>query len=262
MMSSGFFVKLPDRGAVILRGEDRLIFLQGLITNDMNALESEDCLYSCLLTPQGRFLHDFFITKQNDAFYIECEGAGRATDLLSHLKKFKLRSKIELEAIENINVFAGFGEPPAGAFADPRHPSFGWRSYKPMTGEPAPFETWDRHRIALGIPDGSRDMEVDRALMVENNIDLLNGLSYTKGCFMGQELTARMHYRNLGKKRLRVIQSLPETTLPPPGTVLRVGDRILGEMRTSCDDLGLAILRDDALPLPDSAGFHLYGNAE
>ena len=93
--------------------------------------------------------------------------------------------------------------------------------------------------------------------MVESNIDLLNGLSYSKGCFMGQELTARMHYRNLGKKRLRAIQGT--APLPAPGTDLRSGDKILGEMRSSCGELGLALLRDDALPVPEEAGFRLYG---
>lgn len=261
-MSSGFFVKLPERGAVILTGEDRQVFLQGLITNDIKLLDTEACVYSCLLTPQGRFLHDFFITKQDDAYHIECEGAGRTVDLLSNLKKFKLRSKIDLQAIDDINVYSGFGTMHAGAFADPRHPLLGWRSYTAPDGDPAPFEIWDRHRIALGIPDGSRDMDVDRALMVENTIDHLNGLSYTKGCFMGQELTARMHYRNLGKKRLRAIQSLADSPLPAPGIELRAEDKILGEMRTSCGDLGLAILRDDALPLPAAAGFRVYGDSQ
>lgn len=259
-MSSDFFVKLPARGAVMISGDDRQAFLQGLITNDITLLDRQACVYSCLLSAQGRFLHDFFITNRNDTFYIECEGGERAQDLLAQLKKFKLRSKINIEAIDNIDVYVGTGDSPLTAFADPRHPGLGWRCYEPPSGVPAAFDQWDRHRISLGIPDGSRDMEVDRALMVENNIDGLNGLSYTKGCFIGQELTARMHHRNLGKKRLRVLQGI--TPFPAPGTELRHDERILGEMRSSCQDLGLAVLRDDALPLPEGAGFRLYGEAQ
>ena len=251
MMSSAFFVRLPDRGAVLIRGDDRRTFLQGLITNDVALLDSQMCVYSCLLTPQGRFLHDFFMTEQGDTIQLECEGGARAIDLMAALKKFKLRSKIELECIENKTVFAGTGESPSGAVPDPRHPDLGWRGETAPEGDEAPFAVWDRHRLSLGIPDGSRDMEPGRALMLESNIDKLNGLSFTKGCFMGQELTARMHYRALVKKHLRRVHG---DALPPPGT-----DIPGGEMRSSCGDLGLALLRDEALPLPEGSGFSVLG---
>lgn len=246
-MSSAFFVRLPDRGAVFIRGEDRRIFLQGLITNDVALLDSQPCVYSCLLTPQGRFLHDFFLTEQGDTIQLECEGGARTADLMATLKKFKLRSNITLDHIETLDVFAGTGEAPPGHLPDPRTPTLGWRNYAAPDGHEAPFNIWDRHRLMQSIPDGSRDMEVGRALMLESHIDRLNGLSFTKGCFMGQELTARMHYRALVKKHLRIVQG---DNLPPPGTDIQGG-----EMRSSCGDLGLALLRDDALPLPEGAGF-------
>jgi folate-binding protein YgfZ len=257
MMNSDFFVKLPNRGAVMIGGEDRRIFLQGLVTNDVALLDTQPCVYSWLLTPQGRFMFDFFISEQNDTLLLECEGGERALSLLATLKKFKLRSKITLDALESIDVFTGNGAPPSGALPDPRHPDLGWRGPTAPTEIPdAPFDLWDRHRLALHIPDGSRDLTPERAMPMESGLDRLNGLSFTKGCFMGQELTARMHYRALTKKKLRTIQTIdPANTPPVTGTALQAGDKVIGEMHSSCGDLGMALIRDEGLPLLEQAGF-------
>jgi folate-binding protein YgfZ len=256
MMNSDFFVKLPNRGAVIIGGEDRKIFLQGLITNDVNLLESQPCLYSWMLTPQGRFMHDFFISEQNDTLLLECEDGERAQDFWANLKKFKLRSKITLDWLETIDVFAGSGTGPADALPDPRHAALGWRGPTAPTHIPdAPFDLWDRHRLTLGIPDGSRDLTPERAMPMESGLDRLNGLSFTKGCFMGQELTARMHYRDLTKKHLITIQTLdPANTLPVSGTALQAGDKVIGEMHSSCGNLGMALIRDEGLDLLEQTG--------
>lgn len=259
MMNSDFFVKLPHRGAVMLGGDDRKTFLQGLITNDIALLESRKLLYSWLLTPQGRFMFDFFISEQNDALFIECDGGEHALALLATLKKFKLRSKITLDCIESIDVFTGNGNAPLGASPDPRHPALGWRGPTAPTHSPdAPFDLWDRHRLALTIPDGRRDLTPERAMPMESGLDRLNGLSFTKGCFMGQELTARMHYRDLTKKHLRTIQTIdPANTLPVPGSALQTGDKVIGEMHSSCGDLGMALLRDEGLDTLEMAGLRV-----
>src|SRR5262249_1470075 len=119
-----------------------------------------------------------------------------------------------------------------------------WRSFeKPQNLEEKPFEVWDAHRIRLCIPDGSRDMIPGVSTLLECNIDRLNGVSWDKGCYMGQELTARMHYRGLAKKHLYAIQS--DHPLPAFGEEIRIDGQLIGEMRSSCGDVGLALLKDD-----------------
>lgn len=244
-MSSVFFTALPDRGMVTITGPDRRAFLQGLTTNDVSFLEQQPCVYSCLLTPQGKFLHDFFVTEDTDTLRLECEGGKRAEDLLTRLKPFRLRSKITLDLIATVPVFVGAGPLPAEAFPDPRHADLGWRSYsQPQNMPENSFEKWDEHRILLGVPDGSRDMVPGSSTLAEYNIDQLNGVSYTKGCYMGQELTARIHHRGLMKKRLEIVHASDlGYSLPPPGSDIRLKDDRIGEMRSSCGDSGLALVK-------------------
>ncbi|HEY8190467.1 MAG TPA: folate-binding protein [Micavibrio sp.] len=255
-MSSGFFVRLPDRGAVRIGGGDRRAFLQGLITNDVALLDRQPCLYACLLTPQGKFLHDFFMSEQDGIITLECEGGERARDLSNRLKKFKLRSKIDLEHIEIHDVFSVIDDGETGGVPDPRHPDLGLRTTAlPSTLPEKPFSVWDSRRIALGIPDGSRDMAIEKSTMLESGIDKFNGVSFSKGCFMGQELTARMHYRGLAKKHLVSVRASGGSPVPAPGTDLLTHDgRLIGEMRSGCGDAGLALVKDDMLSLLPEAG--------
>ena len=258
-MSSSFFVKLHDRGAVLVGGPDARHFLQGLITNDINLLDSQPMVYSCLLTPQGKFMFDFFMTKQGDAIQLECEGGTRATMLMNRLNHYKLRSKVTLETIAEINVFQIVGETPsAESMPDPRNPALGFRAYvRPDNMPEYAFDEWDRHRILHAVPDGSRDLKIDQSTMSDGRIDELNGVSYTKGCYMGQELTARVHYRGLAKRSLVALRAKEGARNPFPtyGTDLRSGLTLLGEMRSSCGDVGLALLKDEALPLLVAAGY-------
>ena len=257
-MSSNFFVKLRDRGAVLVNGPDAKVFLQGLITNDINLLDTQPIVYSCLLTPQGKFLFDFFMTKQDDAIQLECEGGVRATTLLTRLNHFKLRSKVTLETIPEISVFQIVGDDGTNAYPDPRNPALGFRAYvRPDTMPEYRFQEWDRHRILHTVPDGSRDLKVDNSTMAEARIDELNGVSYTKGCYMGQELTARVHHRGLAKKHLMTIQASEPAKTPFPefGEDIRSGATLIGEMRSSCGDVGIALIKDEAVALLNSAGF-------
>lgn len=249
MNGSRFFVRIPNRGRVSITGPDARPFLQGLITNDINLLDRQALIYACLLTPQGKFLHDFFVSEEGDMLHLECEGADRALDLATRLSKFKLRSKINIEHTDSIDVFCT-NPTESSDRADPRHPALGQRLYTRPTdhGAEAPFTEWDRQRIRLTIPDGSRDLIVGQSTMEEGRLDHLNAVSYDKGCYMGQELTARMHYRGLGKKHLYTVQSTGDATpLPPPGTDLYdEQDKRIGTMRSSCGDMGLALLNDGA----------------
>jgi hypothetical protein len=247
------FVRLPNRGFLRLSGEDRLKFLQGLVSNDVNAAAPGHAVYSCLLTPQGKFLHDFFLIADGDSLLIECE-ADRRADLAQRLRMYRLRSRIEI-AEADYAAFAAFGVAPLASdellYPDPRTPALGTRVLLPAGNRAAPeipFDLYDRLRIANAVPDGSRDMEVGKAILLENNIDLLNGIAWDKGCYTGQELTARTHYRGLIKKRL--IPMRIAGAAPPVGTPLIENGSEIGEMRSASGDIGLALLRLERVRRP------------
>ncbi len=234
-MSKPFYVTLPNRGLIHIEGEDRVAFLNGLVSNDITKAAPDKIIYACLLTPQGKFLHDFFVHAGDGFLLLDCEGGERARDLYEQLLKFRLRSKVQLSVEENHVVYAVFdGE---DGLPDPRHKKFGRRTFEKPDTEEKPFEEWDRLRISLCIPDGSRDMKIESSTLLECGIDKLNGVDWNKGCYMGQELTARMHYRGLAKKHLYTVtlsQAIAPFTDLPNG----------GSMRSSCGDMGIALLKD------------------
>lgn len=253
MTDKPFFTRLKNRGCLKISGADRKPFLQGLVTNDINALDTNSCVYACLLNPQGKFLYDFFITQDSDTLILDCEGGARAYDLAKLLMLYKLRADLQIIVEPEISVFAVFG----GTYGapDPRHKDMGYRSFeKPDALTEMPFEVWDEHRLRLCVPDGSRDMVVGQSTMLESRIDTLNGLSFDKGCYMGQELTARTHYRGLIKKHLYAIKA---DSLPDSGTEIKIDGRIVGEMRSSCERIGLAFLKDEAVDEIQKSGFRL-----
>ncbi len=243
-MSKAFYVQLKNRGLIHLEGEDRVEFLQGLITQDVSKLEQQRIQYACLLTPQGKFLHDFFLHWGNDFILIDCEGGFRAQDLFERLNKYRLRSKVKLSVEKEHPVYAVFGS--ENDLPDPRHFAMGARSFEQPDLPREDFDEWDKQRIILGIPDGSRDIEVDRSTLLECNLDKFNAIDWKKGCYMGQELTARMKYRNLGKKHLTVLKF--DGMAPPPAfTDIKLNGTIIGTMRSSSGDIGLAMIRDEYL---------------
>jgi hypothetical protein len=243
-MSKPFYVSLKNRGLIHVEGKDAVEFLQGLVSNNVSRLAEKRILYSCLLTPQGKFLHDFFMHQGDDFILLDCEGGPRAHDLYERFNKHRLRSDVFLSLEENVPVYAVF-ESDTG-LPDPRHFKLGRRSFEKPDLPEENFEEWDKERILLGVPDGSRDMEVERSTLLECNVDKFNGIDWDKGCYMGQELTARMKYRNLGKKHLRTVR-FKDMAPPPPFTDLQVDGNNIGNMRSSCGDVGLAIIKDEAL---------------
>jgi folate-binding protein YgfZ len=243
-------VHLPNRGILLLSGPDRVTFLQGLVSNDVKRVAPGHAVYACLLTPQGKFLHDFFLVDDGEALLIDCE-ADRRDDLAKRLKMYRLRSKIDIADVSDSWAVYGSGgdeDDPSGtiAFADPRIPALGRRMIAPRdalpSGESAgAWTAYERLRLSLAVPDGSRDMEVGKAILLENNIDLLNGIAWDKGCYTGQELTARTRYRGLIKKRLVPVRI--DGATPAIGTPLIENGVEIGEMRSSSGDLGVALIR-------------------
>jgi folate-binding protein YgfZ len=237
---------LPGRGVVEVTGDDRVAFLQGLVSNDIAEAAAGRAVWAALLTPQGKWQADFFVFADGARLLLDC-ARDQAAMIAATLSRFRLRAKVALrDASGEFAVQAGWGGValPEGmpAAPDPRLPAAGWRALAaaPLPAD-ADAEAYDRHRLALGLPDGARDMEAGKSVLLEGGFDELRGISWTKGCYMGQELTARTRYRGLLKKRLFPVRV--EGALPAPGTpVTREGAEI-GEMRSGRDGEGLALLR-------------------
>ena len=276
MQATASFVH-TGRGVLRISGDDRVAFLQSLISNDVAKVAAAGAaagrvVYAALLTAQGRFLHDFMVAGVGDALYLDAEGA-RLGDLLRRLSLYKLRSRVALADVSadfavgivfGAAALAAFGLPgePGAAIAlgrgviyvDPRLPALGARAILPREelhllrragiGD-GKAEDYDSLRLSLGVPDGSRDLPVERALLLENGFDELNGVDWKKGCYVGQELTARMKYRALVRKRLVPVRI--EGPMPAAATPVLLGEEEAGEMRSSSGAFGLALLRIDAV---------------
>lgn len=250
-------IPLPDRTIIAVTGEDRVAFLQGLVTNDVTRLDGR-AVWSALLTAQGKYLHDFIVLAADDRLLLDVE-AGRREDLLRRLRMFRLRAKVDLTDLTGqLGVFARLDAagqergtvtavPGGWRIVDPRHAGLGHRFVLPAdTAAPGDIAAWDQVRLTLGIPDSSRDLIPEKSILLDNGFDELGGVAWDKGCYVGQELTARTKYRGLVKKRLvpvRVAGPLPAT-----GTIVTRDGTDVGEIRSGRGDLALALLRLDALP--------------
>ena len=262
-MTARQFSLVPHRSVIAIGGPDRIEFLQGLISNDTTKVTPGRAIWAALLTPQGRFQNDMFVADGgNDTLLIETE-RDRAAALARKLSLYKLRSKVTVEDRgASLEVAVAYGPDAASvlpitgaiAFVDPRLGELGIRVIAPagtaatllqsLGFSAAPPQSYDELRLGLGVPDGSRDLLVDKALLLENGFDELNGVDWDKGCYMGQELTARTKYRALIRKRLFPVKV--EGALPEPGAPVRLGDQEVGELRSGVGDRALAMLKIDA----------------
>lgn len=232
---------LHDRAALELSGEDRVGFLQGLVSNDVSG---PDPVWAALLTPQGKWLADFFVVPRADALLLDVEAA-QAAMVQSKLLRLRLRAKVAMRPLEGVAVQAGWGEAPmpADGWPDPRLPEAGWRA---ITASPLPADgDYEAHRLSLGLPGGSADMASEQSVLLEAGFDELHGVSWTKGCYMGQELTARTRYRGLVKRRLVPVRV--DGPLPPRGAPVTRDGAEVGEMRSGKGARGMALLRLGAL---------------
>lgn len=269
-MSDARYLLLDDRGIIAVRGPDARVFLQGIVSTDVNKVTPDHAGYGAFLTPQGKYLADFFIVATDSGLLLDCERS-RIPDFAKRLKLYKLRSKVEIEdESDSWDVAAAFGDGALDAlglpseagtatalaagivYVDPRLAAAGARAVMPRgTGsdlqaaglEETRRDAFDHHRIALGLPDGTRDLVVEKSVLLENGFDELNGIDWQKGCYMGQEVTARTKHRGLVKKRL--VPVAISGAAPEPGTPVMAGDREAGEMRSAAGDVGLALLRLD-----------------
>jgi folate-binding protein YgfZ len=248
---------LDDRAVLALSGPEARPFLQGLITNDVvNGLAPGAGLYTALLSPQGKILFDFLVTEGDGALLLDVARQS-AEVLLKKLKLYRLRAKVEIEAREQLGVYVGLtGHPDnrptpyaerAISFPDPRHPGLGIRSIGARAEMPANLNgarAYHDERLRLGIPEAG-DFGSEKIFALDAGLEELNAVSFTKGCYVGQELTSRMKHRATTRKRILTVSA--EGVLPAPGTMLKRGDQEIGEMLSSHGQRGFALVRLDRL---------------
>jgi folate-binding protein YgfZ len=251
---------LADRGVVRVAGEDASSLLQGVITADMELLSAQPAIHAALLTPQGKILFDFFVVKVPGGFLLET-AADKAADLTKRLAMYKLRAKADIQDRSSAyRVFAAWGSAPSNVggdgethiFPDPRLGALGWRGLtgarlvsgiaSAIGGQDASPEDYHAHRIALGVPEGGKDYAFGDTFPHEADLDQLNGVSFSKGCFVGQEVVSRM--QNRASARKRVVPVAGEAPLTP-GAEVKAGAAVIGTIGSVAGTQGLALVRLD-----------------
>jgi tRNA-modifying protein YgfZ len=267
---------LAERSIVRVSGEDAKKLLQGLVSNDMELLESEPAMHAALLSPQGKILFEFFVVKAGVDFLLET-AAAQASSLLKRLQLYKLRAKVEIaDAAADYRVFGLWGElsidacrgPGRIAFVDPRLAQLGARiiaeakvasELAAAAGRPsATAQDWHAHRIGLGVPEAVRDYPLGDTFLHEANFDKLAGVSFSKGCFVGQEVASRMQHRGGGRKRVVPVEGTAALT---PGSAVMAGTVGLGSVGSVQSNRGLALIRLDRAAEALAAGTVLTAGA-
>lgn len=253
---------LGARAVLRVSGPQAAAWLQGLVTNDVENIPPGEARYAALLTPQGKIIADFLVIPDGDGLLMDC-AADQAAGLARRLGMYKLRAPIAIADVSgSLAVAAGWGGSPplasqARVFEDPRDPRLGWRAIGApheleTLGEPASESGWQAHRISCGVPEGGRDFVWGDTFPHEANMDLLNGIDFRKGCYVGQEVVSRVQHRGLARKRVAPVRI--EGAAPPPGAEIFAGESVVGRMGSSADGVGLALIRLDKARDAQAAG--------
>jgi folate-binding protein YgfZ len=247
---------LDDRAVLAVCGPEAREFLQGLVTNDIAAgLAPGSGLYTALLSPQGKILFDFLVTEGDGALLLDVARASRDA-LLKKLTLYRLRAKVGIEAREQLGVYTTLKSHPdnrplsyadrAVSFADPRLAALGTRSIGAMAEMPANLpgpRAYHQHRLALGVPEAG-DFGFEKIFALDAGLAELNGVSFTKGCYIGQELTSRMKHRATSRKR--ILTATADVALPATGAVIRDGVEV-GELISTHGKIAFVLVRLDRL---------------
>ena len=253
-MSTTVVALLPRRGVISLTGPDAVDFLDNLVTNDLTGMTTGEARFAGLLTPQGKILYEFFALRTDEGWLLDTL-ADRLSDLIKRLTLYKLRAKITLADVSDQDGVAAAWGPTVPAavsggwsYVDPRSPDLGWRLIVPrselprLPGEMMPAEAYDARRVTLGIAEGGHDYALGDTFPHEANYDRLHGVSFTKGCFVGQEVVSRMQNRTLVRKRVTLITG---TEPLAAGDEVRLGAAVLGTVGSVAGPHGLALIRID-----------------
>jgi len=246
-MTTGF-AQLGARALAEVAGPDWRVFLQGLISNDVETLKPGGMRFAALLTPQGRLLFDLFVIGGEDGCLLDIAAARREA-LIERLLIYRLRAKVEIRARTGVVCALWNAESaPAGWIADPRLAELGYRGVDlepPPGAERLDEAAYDAFRLRLGAPDAARDAPPDRTYPIEADMDLLNGIDFKKGCFVGQETTSRMKRR--GGVRSRMLPIVFDGPPPPFGAEVLAGELRAGEVLSGCEGRAMALLRLDRI---------------
>lgn len=251
--------RLEDRAILALSGPDVRPYLQGLITNDVEKVGPGRAAYAALLTPQGKILFDFIIAEGDGALLLDC-AAGAREALAKRLKLYRLRAKVEIEPRDQLGVYVGLTGRAAergNGFADPRAEALGPRFISAIAEMPdnvASAQAYHAERLRLGVPEAS-DFGSDKIFALDAGLDELHAVSFTKGCYVGQELTARMKHRGTARKRVLLVSG---NTLPASGAVT-AGGKDIGEMIATHGNQGFALIRLDRLEEAAGAAVSVNG---
>jgi folate-binding protein YgfZ len=251
--------RLSGRAVLSLEGPEATGFLQGILTADVQSLNDGQATHTALLTPQGKILFDFFVLKTANGYLIDCSQQQKH-ELLKRLTFYKLRAKVQISEKPDWGVGVASKEPVVGLrFIDPREASLGWRTIAPQDDLPLGNEAaWRKARITLGLADTDEDVGSGELFPHEANLDQLGGVSFTKGCFVGQEVVSRMQHRGTARKRILPV-ALAERA-EAYRSEIRAGDTVIG-MVLSQDGLdGLALVRLDRLADAIAASERLLTN--
>ncbi len=237
-----------DRAVLRIGGPDAAHFLQGLVTNDLDRL-SDGPVYAAMLSPQGKYLFDFIMRRDGDDILLDVEAA-RAADLARRLSLYRLRAKVEISTAD-LAVIVGAGAPPAGIGArpDPRDPRLGWRAIvadpdTALAGLPALApEDYAALRVDCAVPAGGAELRPDDSYILEMDFERLNGVDFRKGCYVGQEVTARMKHKTELRKGLARVAV--DGDAPEPGAEIIADGKSVGYLGTVANGRGLAYLRFD-----------------
>ena len=241
---NGPIARLDDRALIRVSGPDARAFLQGLLTQDVETLAPGELRFGALLSPPGRLLFDLFLWGEADAVVLDV-AADRRNALLQRLAMYRLRAQVTIEPDDRPVLVTWGGALPDGFVIDPRIPGLGGRTFGADLAPDATGNDWQAHRLALGIPDPDGDAPSDKTWPIEANFDLLNGIDFRKGCFVGQETTSRMKRRGAIKTRMLPIAF--DGPPPPFGAEVLNGDLRAGEVLSGREGGAMALLRLDRL---------------
>lgn len=247
-------VRLADRAVIALSGPQTREFLQGLITNDVDRVGPASPIYTALLTPQGKVLFDFLIFDSDGTLLLDCPAAQRDA-LAKRLSLYRLRAKVEIATRDDLTVV--WSDDPTSApplIRDPRRPALGYRAIVASSSVPTAGgdELYHAQRLAQGVPEAA-DFGQDKMFALDADLDELGGVAFDKGCYVGQELTARMKHRGTARKRLLVVTAQDGTSLPDPPATIFAQDREVGTLSSRYGARGFALVRLDRLEEAQSA---------
>jgi hypothetical protein len=230
------------RTLIAVEGPDARAFLQNLLTQDLDRLDHQDCVYAALLSPQGKVQADMFVWREGEGLLLDLDPA-RGEDALRRLSLYKLRAQVTLTDVSASRHVLWADEPFKGAVPDPRLAAIGWRGLAPGAAAGDASSAYQTKLLALGVPDLARDAEPEEVFALEALLEELNGVAFHKGCFVGQENVSRMKRRATTRKKFCPIRFKGDA--PPHGTPILTGDAEIGSVRSGGPGRALALLRID-----------------